>query len=108
MNKYRAILIDPEQQSFTEVKIGRGIDQIQQLLHCRSFTGSGRALNGSLSKGFDSILVSDDYLEDREDPRFWFQLDAERNPPSSFPIAGFGLAHGVDEQGETCDLDRRR
>jgi hypothetical protein len=102
----RAILIDPEKRTFTEVQIGKDIDQIRTLLKCESFTGSGRALNGSLSKGFDAILVSDDYLEDREadELRFWFQVDADRNPPSSYPIAGLGLAHGVDEEGETCDL----
>jgi hypothetical protein len=34
MSKYRVILIDPEQQTFTELKIGRGIKRVQRLLHC--------------------------------------------------------------------------
>jgi hypothetical protein len=35
------------------------------------------------AEGFDSIHVSDDFLEDRADPRLWFQVDADRTPPSS-------------------------
>ena len=101
MSKYRAILIDPERQTFTELKIGRGIKRVQRLLHCQSFTTGSRPFNGSLEAGFDTLFVSDDYLEDRDDPRFWFQVDAECNPPSSFPIAGYGLVCGVDERGET-------
>jgi hypothetical protein len=104
MSKHRAILIDPEQRTFTEVKIGRGIKPIQRLLHCQSFTTGARSFNGSLKEGFDTLYVSDDCLEDRDNPRFWFQVDADRNPPSSFPIAGYGLAMGVNDRGEACDL----
>lgn len=42
-------------------------------------------------------------LGDRDNPRFWFQVDAEGNPPSSHPITGYGLVCGVDEDGERCD-----
>jgi hypothetical protein len=46
----------------------------------------------------------DDYLFEGYDcPRFWFQLDADRNPPSSFPVAGRGLVHGVNREGDLCD-----
>jgi hypothetical protein len=41
-------------------------------------------------------------LDDRDDPRFWFQVDADQDPPS-YPIAGRGLVTGVDVQGATCD-----
>jgi Protein of unknown function (DUF2958) len=61
-------------------------------------------LNGSIEKGFDSVLVSDDYLDERDEARYWSQIDADRNPPSSHPIVGFGLAHGVDPRGESCDV----
>jgi hypothetical protein len=44
---------------------------------------------------------SDDELSGSE--RFWFQVDADRNPPSSFPIAGLGLALGTDTEGAGCD-----
>jgi hypothetical protein len=86
MSKYRAILIDPEQQTLTERKIGRDIE-IQKLLCCQDFFGGSRPLHGSRSR-FDTLYVSDDCLKDHHDPRFWFQVDAERNPPSSFPFAG--------------------
>jgi hypothetical protein len=101
--KYRAILIDPEKQSFTEVQVGRGCEEIYKALGCSEFTTGSRPLLGSLSEGFDSVYVSDDPLEDREDPRFWFQVDAERDPPSSYPLAGLGLVQGVGKMGETCD-----
>jgi hypothetical protein len=92
----RAILIDAEKRTFTEVEIEAGISEIQQLLHCDCFT-VGAHLSGSLSKGFDAVYVSDDRFEDCDGPRFWFQVDADRDPPSSFPIAGFGLVAGADE-----------
>jgi hypothetical protein len=57
-----------------------------------------------MTEGFDAIYVSDDDLEDRDDPRFWFQVGADRRPPSSFPLAGNGLVHGVDPEGEPCDI----
>jgi hypothetical protein len=35
-------------------------------------------------------------------PRFWFQVDAERDPPSSFPLAGRGLLTGADAPPEAA------
>ncbi len=99
----RAILIDPEQRSLREIGYSGSLDELYSVLQCRSVTSGARPLNGSLAKGFDDVLVSDDHLEDRDDPQFWFQVDADRNPPSSFPIAGLGLVSGVDRDGEACD-----
>ena len=31
-------------------------------------------------------------------------MDADRDPPSSYPICGRGLVQGVDKFGETCDV----
>ena len=100
----RAILIDPETKTFTEIQITDDIDGIQKVLRCGRFTTGGRPLRGSLSTGFDTLYVSDDSLEDREGPRFWFQVDADRDPPSSYPIAGPGLAYGIDSNGAACDV----
>ncbi len=103
----RAILIDPEKQTLTEIQMeGEGIEEIYTLLGGRKITASGRSLKGNMVDGFDHILVSDDYMEDRDADslRFWFQVDADRNPPSSYPIAGRGLACGVDEEGGRTDL----
>src|SRR5215471_11584055 len=100
----RAILIDPEKRTLTEIEITGNDDDLEEiyaLLHCKRFASSGRNLNGSLEAGFDNILVSDDDMEDRDDPRFWFQVDADRDPPSSYPIAGRGLAVGVGRKGES-------
>ena len=100
----RAILIDPETKTFTEIQIADDIDGIQKVLRCGRFTTGARPLRGSFSIGFDTLYVSDDSLEDREGPRFWFQVDADRDPPSSYPIAGPGLAYGIDSNGAACDV----
>jgi hypothetical protein len=100
----RAILIDPEKRTLTEIQLKNGrYREINRILRCRSHT-IGAWLSGTIEKGFDAISASDDDLEDRDDPRFWFQVDVHRNPPSSFPIAGFGLAIGTDTEGATCDV----
>ena len=98
----RAILIDPEKQTFTSIEVGKNFHEIQRALKCRSFT-TGARLRGSIEEGFDAIYASDDPLEERDNPRFWFQVDADRNPPSSFPIAGLGLVLGADKEGKSCD-----
>jgi hypothetical protein len=95
----RAILIDPEKRTITEIEFEGDYRKIQAVLGCDRFTSGSRPLNGSLEEGFDSLYVSDDDFEDRDDPRFWFQVDADRTPLSSYPLAGLGLVLGVDEQG---------
>jgi hypothetical protein len=62
----RAILIDPETKTFTEIQIADDIDGIQKVLRCGRFTTGGRPLRGTLLTGFDTLYVSDDSLEDRE------------------------------------------
>jgi hypothetical protein len=104
----RAILIDPEQRTITEIQLADDdYRRIQSVLRCHSFT-TGAHLGGSLSTGFEAVYVSDDELPDEPTaenpgPRFWFQVDADRNPPSSHPIGGLGLAMGVDTEGAGCD-----
>jgi hypothetical protein len=39
----------------------------------------------------------------QKDPRDWYQVDADRNPPSSYPLSGRGLVVGIDDRGATCD-----
>ena len=100
----RAILIDPEKRAFTEIQIADSHKKIRTALRCRSFA-AGAFLNGSAEDGGDAVYVSDDYLEDRDDPMFWFQVDADRNSPSSAPIAVLGLAVGVDPEGNGRDVN---
>jgi hypothetical protein len=99
----RAILIDPEKQSISEIQVESGFENIQAALRCDCFT-EGAYLSGSIEKGFDAVYASDDELSEEDNPRFWFQVDADRNPPSSFPIAGLGLALGTDTEGNGCDV----
>ena len=104
----RAILIDPEKRTFTEIQLEDDYKKIQAVLRCRSFT-TGAHLSGSIEQGFDAIYASDDELPDEPTadnpgPRFWFQVDADRDPPSSYPIGGLGLALGTDTEGAGCDV----
>jgi hypothetical protein len=100
----RAILIEPDKRTLTEIQLeDDDYRRIQKVLRCRSFT-TGAHLSGSIEAGFDAVCVSDDPLEDRDDPRFWFQVDATRSPPSSYPITGLGLAMGTDTEGAGCDV----
>ena len=102
-NTVRAILIDPEKRTVSEIQIEDGYKPIIAALQSESFTTAAH-LSGSLSKGFDAVYASDDMLAEREDTRFWFQIDADRNPPSSHPVAGRGIALGTDKDGEGCVL----
>jgi hypothetical protein len=99
----RAYLIDAEQRTINEIGFsGGGLEEIYQLLGCSRFA-SGAQLNGSIEEGFDTVLVSDDDMEDRDDPRHWFQIDADQDPPPSYPLAGRGLVVGIDQEGEGSD-----
>jgi hypothetical protein len=99
----RAFMIDAEHQTITKIDFAGGYEELQRALGCQSFTTGSRPLTGSLEQGFDAVYVSDDCLEDGDDPKHWFQIDADRNPPSSFPITGRGLVLGTDPDGEDCD-----
>ncbi len=99
----RAMLIDPELRTLTEVQYDGKNGEVYRLLDCNSI-GIAAYLNGSIDKGFDCVFASDDLIEDRGDSRHWFQIDAERDPPTSYPVAGPGLAVGTDDQGENADL----
>jgi len=51
----RAILIDPEKQTFTEIQLkGDDYREINTILCCRSHT-LGAHLNGSIEKGFGAV-----------------------------------------------------
>lgn len=99
----RAVLIDPRKRAFTELRLeSDDYREIRAALQCRSFT-IGAYLSGSPSTGYEVVYVSDDCLEDADDPKFWFQIDADRDPPTSHPIAGWGLVVGADQDGEDAD-----
>lgn len=101
----RAILIDAEKRTLREISLADGeAKTIRATLGCDSFTTGAWPLNGSMAKGYDTIFVSNDDTEGRDpSPQFWFQVDADCDPPSSYPIAGNGLVLGIDEVGASCD-----
>lgn len=101
----RAILIDPEKRTINELQFEggeNGYKTIQAALGCDSFT-QGAYLNGSIEAGFDVLYVSDDEISEESSPQFWFQVDANREPPSSYPLSGLGFVIGIDREGEECD-----
>jgi hypothetical protein len=104
--KLKAYLIDPKAQTITEVKVGKSLPALYEILKCERITASGKALRGTITDGFDSIFVSDDDIEglSPEETKHWFQVDADRDPPSSYPICGRGLVHGTDKLGKMCDV----
>jgi hypothetical protein len=97
----KAFLIDPAKQQVTEIDFKGGAKAIREILGCCSFCEGSRPLRGNISVGWDGVLVGDDDLPREE--RYWFQVDADRDPPSSFPIAGRGLVVGADTEGNDCD-----
>jgi hypothetical protein len=98
----RAILIDPKTRAIAEIAMADGgYPEIRKLIGCPWCT-TAAYLNGSFAAGFDCITAGNDAIEDRQD-RYWFQVDAGRDPPASLPIAGKGLVHGVGKLGETID-----
>jgi hypothetical protein len=113
----RAILIDPKERTVTEVELQHAddeeleLDELYKVLHCQRIA-SGAHLGGTIEKGFDHLLISDDPIDERDqllltlDGRecFWFQVDIDREPPMSYQLAGRGLAVGVDRQGGRCDV----
>jgi hypothetical protein len=106
----RAILIDPEKRTVTEIQIEQGaagdrillIRNIQAAIGCRSFETGARPLTGSMEAGFDTLYV-DAYALIDGNPRHWFQVDADRPVPSSHPVGSRGLVVSVDEAGESRD-----
>jgi hypothetical protein len=101
----RGYLVDSERQTIEEIDSAFEIEDMCRLLGCQIFTNGSRPLRGNIEDGFDVVYVSDDdLLEGRDDQRFWFQVDADRNPPSSHPIAGNGLVMGCDPEGKACDV----
>lgn len=110
----RALLIDPTTRTITEIDLAPGLNAIYAAMECHRIASPTRGLNGSLREGFDTLYANDDdLLEPGEDPSLrehwqsnpydWYQVDAERNPPTSYPLSGRGLVVGIDKQGRGCD-----
>jgi len=111
----RAVLIDPTEKAVTEINLASAdYGEIQRAMGCKSFTSGSRPLNGSISEGFDALCVDDtDLLDPGEDqslrdrlqidPHDWYQIDADCDPPLSYPLSGKGLVIGIDPYGEGCD-----
>jgi len=92
----RAILIDPEKRSFEEIDFAHDCDNVQGRIY--AWSGCRLPFHGSFEDGFDTLYV----IQDRGDPRFWYEIDAKEDSRSSL-LTCCGLIFGVDKDGETCD-----
>ena len=88
----KAILIDPENHTVTEVEYNGNYKHIYELIGCETFTvvDIGRDNNGLTH----SIFVDDEGL--LNNPRYFFIWNGYQQP-----LAGKGLILGCDEEGET-------
>jgi hypothetical protein len=103
MKTIKAIFIDAEKRSLSYVEVGDDYRAINAMIGCKEHT-MGAHLSGNYSRGFEAVYASDDHIEDAvPSPQWWFQVDADKDPPSSYPIAGNGLVMGTDPQGAGCD-----
>lgn len=82
-----------DKRSISEIDISCDQD-LRSVLDCEMLTVCGYL------GGADGVICSHDYLGDAEIPRHWFQIDTGQNPPSSYPIAGRGVAIGTGDNGE--------
>jgi hypothetical protein len=95
----RAILVDPEQQSLTEVELDPHDERrFYQLVGSSTIT-DGATLIASSSRGWDAVFVNDEPMGFRSSRRFWFQIDVELTPPTSDPLQGRGLVVGFSKDG---------
>ena len=87
----RAILINPEVRTITEVEHNGDYKQIYEYLQCGTFTAVGIEHKDGAS---NAIFVDDEGL--LNDPRFFFLYKGYNQP-----LANNGLILGSDEEGET-------
>lgn len=85
----RAILIDPEAKTITEVDYDGNYKSIYKLIGCQTFTVVG--INDN-----ESIFVDDEGL--LNNPEFFFMWRGYHQP-----LAGKGLILGVDDEGESVE-----
>ncbi len=87
----RAILIDPEAKTVTEVDyIGKSYRDIYDMIDCETFTVVGIEHD-------DAIYVDDEGLL-KDDPQFFFTYRGYAQP-----LAGKGLVLGTDEDGNSTE-----
>ena len=91
-----ALMIDAEHRTVTEITTLGDWDAIRDLLNTNWIAIAAPALV-SYSDGGADVVYYDDYQDEAgEDPRGWYQIDADRNSRLSPPRAGRALVIGVD------------
>ena len=86
----RALLIDPDKKTISEIEHDGDTTSIRKALGCREYE-----LAALLSDG-DKLYFDADRFIDNLPPVACFFLDADREPPSAGAIPGLGLVVGAD------------
>ena len=91
-----ALMIDAERRTVTEITTTGDWDAIRDLLNTYRIAIAAPALV-SYSDGGADVTYYDDYQDEAgEDPRGWYQIDADLHSRLSPPRAGRALVIGVD------------
>ncbi len=90
----KAILIDSKNREVKQIEIGKGIDEMYNVLECECFT------IGTYLPKEDAIFVDDEGLMNGTDMFFTYEGAHQ-------PFAGNGLIMGCDDMGESedCKVD---
>ena len=86
----RAIKIDTDNRTVTEIVLGEGIDAIKEVIDCRCFTGAGYLDNGDFSYCDDEFLFNN--------PQHFLEMGHNAEL-----LAGIVLVTGSDSDGNTTD-----
>ena len=86
----RALLINPDFRTITEINIAGDWDLIREQLDAYFITIAMPALFRHPGGAADAVYIDDHQMEAQDDPRGWFQIDA------SAPHAGRALVIGID------------
>ena len=92
----RAFVIDPEHRTVTEITTTGDWDAIRDLLNTYRIAIAAPALVSYSDGGADAMYYDDYQDEALEDPRHWYQIDADLHSRLSPPRAGRALVIGVD------------
>ena len=98
----RAFIIDAEHRTVSEINFTDAPKRMEEIIGGKEIVTGSLALNVPVT-GVDVVYIADDKRKAEEYPKRWFQIDADRDVPSSFPTPGRGLVVGVDIDGEICD-----
>ena len=83
----RAFIIDAEHRTVSEINFTDAPKRMEEIIGGKEIVTGSLALNVPVT-GVDVVYIADDKRKAEEYPKRWFQIDADRDVPSSFPTPG--------------------